>query len=334
MASLRRPKLRKLLLTIAGIFLLQSYATFAVAEDIPPAANEYTADAIAENQGAVAYWYAWGFKYAFGHFPAEFAELQDHGLPLRSFNSPHTGDVIDFDDGSLDFDGDMLYSVNGSGVEIQIQTGSGVTVLPGTLSLTNICGETSCCEILICKEEFWNICDDQAAACKILQWMMWKSFETHECRYGYRPVDEQAWIASGFAPIDANWKELAPYMEIELIYGKCELKKAKVTCCATSPSCDPCAKGISCDKGDKCKQKTCSSCKPVCADKCGAKTECNKCGPVKTECNKCEKAKPVCAPKCESKCETKCADRSIDKCNNCKQKTCSSCKPKAKCGTC
>ena len=324
--------MKMLMLVMVGSILVLCCNDVAQAQDSQGLPYEYTVDEIAENQGVVAYWYAWGYKYAFGELPGTFAKLDSHGLPLRSFNSPHTGAVIDFDDGSLDFDGDMLYSSTGGYPEFLVQTTSGVVTLPGTLVRTDECGETLCCEVLICKEECWKVCDDQDAACKILQWMMWRSFEFHECRYGYRPVDVEAWMASGLAPIDSNWRELAPYMDIEFVYDKCSVKKAYVNCCPPAPQYADCSQhkhGVECGEckpkcgsSNKCKQDNCNTCKP----KCGTGNKCKQ-----DNCNTC---KPVSKPKCE----TKCVEAKHENCNECKPKcgssnkckqdNCNSCKPK------
>lgn len=327
--------MKKLLLVSAGAFFVLSCYGVARADAPPASPYEYTADEIAENQGVVAYWYAWGYSHAFGQFPEKFAELSGHGLPLRDFFSPHTGNAVNFDDGTLDFDGDMLYAVNGGYPEIQIQTTTGMVVLPGILSRTNECLELFCCEVTICKSECWETCDDEDAACRILQWMMWKSFELHECRYGYRPVDETAWVASGLAPIDLNWRARAPYMEIELIYGKCSLNKAYVSCCSLTPKCKPCASIKPCGNcderkpkcvsaGNKCKQDTCSTCKPA-----ASKDNCRSCKP-KARHDSCGSCKPIAEQQTSNACKP---DRE-SKCSKCKQASCTTCKPKSSCDKC
>lgn len=350
--------MRKLLLIMAGSILVLCFNSVALAQNAPASAYGYTADEIAENQGAVAYWYAWGYKYAFGQLPASFAQMKEHGLPLRGFFSPHTQTEINFDDGSLDFDGDMTYSITGASPVIRIQTTKGVVVLPGTLTRTDECGIAHCCDISICQDACWKVCDDNHAACAIVQWMMWKSFETHQCRYGYRPADEQAWMASGFSPIEPDWRTRYPYMNIKLIYGKCELKKARVTCCAPCPTCTPCAVAKPCGQCDKCKPKCDTGCKPKCESKCNtcavvpvARPACGKCQ-AKSKCNTCAKAPAVkpacdscnkCKPKCENKCNS-CAKAPVikpacDSCNKCKPKCenkCGQCQSKTYtgCGTC
>lgn len=309
-----------------------------------PAANAYgfSLDDIAVNQGVVAYWYAHGFANAFGSLPAKWADLVARKLPLRKFESPHTGEPVDFDDGTLDFDGDMTYSLAGCDAKIQVQTTAGVVTLPSMLQSSwncpqrcnpcNPCGSCAIrcpkyCDIAICKDECWGcMCPDEAV-CKIIQWMMWKSFETYECRYGCRPADEMMWYASGFAPVDKNWKELAPQMYIEFIYHKCSLVKAKVQCC--SPCHTKC--------GSPCKSK-CNSCaKPACGN-CGkqscnscAKPSCGNCG--KSDCGKCKTkcAKPSCGKCGETKCGGKCGRDNCDKCrpasdcNRCGGKGCNKC---------
>ena len=321
--------MRKLYSLLAGALVACCLLGTAWAQGADDAYG-FTADEIAQNQGAVAYWYAHGFANAFGGFPSNFAELGDHGLPLRDFFSPHTGDAINFDDGTLDFDGDMMYVPGDWDVEIHVQTSEGVFVLPGAIGGTDDCCRTFCCEIAICGFDCWEVCDDQDAACKIMQWMMWESFETYECRYGTRPCDVKTWMASGFAPIGANWRELAPFMDIEYVYGNCSVKKAYVTCCAPCEpkcksdcgGCNKCAK----DNCVKCKQDTCTTCKPKCApeNKCG---KCDDCKPkCKPDCKKECCAKPACKPDCKKACCAK------DKCVKCKQDTCTTCKPK--CATC
>ncbi len=291
--------MQKLLLILAVIVALLSLGSLAHAVETPANNYGYTADDIAENQGAVAYWYAWGYKYAFGGFPVTFDAMKTHGLPLRGFKSPHTGDEIYFDDGSLDFDGDMNYAVTGTDVQIRIQTTRGVVVLPGTLTSTDECGIAHCCEIKICKDACWKTCDDNHAAGKILQWMMWKSFETHECRYGSRPLNEQAWIASGFAPLGASWRTQYPYLSIRFISNSCELIKAHVKVCTPCPTCQPCVVAKPCGE--------CDTCKPKCETPCKSKCE-----------NKCSPCQPVAKP--------------FDKCNSCKQEPCAAAKPK--CDSC
>ena len=325
--------MRKLLIIVTGLILVLCYSGAVHAQAAFDSPSEYTADEVAENQGAVAYWYAWGFNYAFGRVPVSFKEMKEHGLPMQTFSSPHIGADIDFDDGSLDFDGDMLYARKNDDVEIRIQTTKGVMVLPGTLTRINECCEEFCCDIRICQEACWDVCGDEDAACQILKWMMWKSFETHKCRYAYRPVYEAAWLASGFAPVSANWRELAPNVNIELVYGKCALKKAYVKCCTPFTVEQPC------EKIDPCSKSACASNKQVCGscDTCISKSSCT-CGtclpktcspavskPVVNSCNKwkpqpnnkCSKCLPItCTPACNkstgvrcSKCKPKCTSQ-------------------------
>jgi len=254
----------------------------------------FNADDVAVNQGAVAYWYAHGYANAFGGFPAKWADLTAKGLPLRKFQSPHTGDDIDFDDGSLDFDGDMTYKSTGCDVEIQVKTTQGVVTLPGTLSSVSLCPNqgcspynrcgscrTKCCDVTICGWESWGCMSDQDAVCKIIGWMMWRSFETYECRYGSRPCDDMVWIASGFAPIDKNWKELAPFMDIEYIWGKCALKKAKVHCCQPCVAqCQP-----KCNTCNTCQQPKCNTCGKC--HKCGGTAPCGTSPCTSGSCSRC-----------------------------------------------
>jgi hypothetical protein len=323
----------------------------AFAQDEAGDAYGYTADDVAVNSGAVLYWYAHGYANAWGNFPVNFAALVDKGLPLRTFNSAHTGDAIDPDDGSLDFDGDITYSA-GDGctdVTIQIQTSAGVVSLPGdnltgTSDLSAQFGPCckidcpDCCNITICGTECWNMCDNTEAACRIVQWIMWKSFELHECLYGVRPGSESAFYASGLAPVDANYKEYVPTMTIEyVVKGGCDccyVKKAFVECCAPCVPCSPCAK-TTCGCKDKCGSKCgdkCGCSKP----KCGCKSKCgDKCGCSKPACGCKDKCATKCGKcnKCESKCgcaKPACGKCGTDKCS-CKSK-CSSCKPA--CGKC
>jgi hypothetical protein len=88
------------------------------------------------NQATVAYWYAHGYSAAFGNTPKDFAEMTSHGLPYRNFTSPHTGDAINPDDGSLDFDGDMTYSVEGGDPVITVKTSKGDMTIPGSYEAT------------------------------------------------------------------------------------------------------------------------------------------------------------------------------------------------------
>ena len=310
----------------------------------------YNADDVAVSQAVVLYWYAHGFANAYGNFPANFAALVEKGLPLRKFISPHTGDEINPDDGTLDFDGDMLYKPGECwDVSVEVQTSKGVVSIPGTVTATSdisvqydpcccpeLCG--GCCYVGCEKCEDWGICDPMEAACKIVQWMMWKSFELHECMYGMRPADEKAWMASGLAPIDANYKEYVPTMDIEYIYSKgncCVLKKAKVTCCAPCVPCSPCKSVCKpeapCGSCNKCECK-CNTCKPKCETGCKSKCgSCNKC--KQSTCNKCDTCKPKCDTGCKSKCDTGCKSK-CGSCDKCKQNTCSKCKPNNPCGKC
>ena len=313
----------------------------ALAQDEAGDAFGYTADDVAVSSGAVLYWYAHGYANAWGEFPASFAAMVDKGLPLRTFNSAHTGDAIDPDDGSLDFDGDIMYVPSDCGdVEVHIQTSNGVVNLPGDnlVATSDISGQfgpccdmacPGCCNIAICGTECWNLCDNTEAACKIVQWIMWRSFETHECMYGKRPASEAAFYASGLAPVDANYKEYVPTMTIEyVVKGGCDccyIKKAYVECCAPCVPCSPCAKttcGSKCGGCGGCDKPKCGCSKP----KCGCKSKCgSKCG----GCNKCE-TKSACG--CKDKCANKC-----NKCNKCESKC--GCKDKCgcskpKCGKC
>ena len=323
----------------------------AFAEDMGDSYG-YTADDVAVNSGAVLYWYAHGYANAWGNFPATFADLVDKGLPLRTFNSAHTGDAIDPDDGSLDFDGDIMY-VAGDGcydVEVHVQTSNGVVnvgvdSLTGTSDISgqfgpccckDLCG--GCCTITICDRECWDVCDNTEAACRIVQWMMWKSFELHECLYGARPGSESAFYASGLAPVDANYKEYVPTMTIEyVVKGGCDccyVKKAYVECCGPCNVCGPCGTKSAC------------GCKDKCGSKCGGKCGCSapKCG-CKSKCgDKCGCSKPKCGSKCggcdkcgvKSKCGSKCGDKcgcSKPKCG-CKDNCGGKCKSKCGCGKC
>jgi len=326
-----------------------------------PAANAYgfTMDEIAVNQGVVAYWYAHGYANAFGCFPNTWAEVQSRGMPLRTFVSPHTGEVIDLDDGSLDFEGDMVYVPCACwDVQVRVLTSAGEVCLPAVLMghpLPNSCCYTcnpcdpcnpcgscntcapyntcttcntcdpcgcdwcdpcdpctpcnydpccapcntcaspcdpcmtccapccpcpTCCDIRICDCECWCICSPQEAVCEITQWMMWRSFETFECLYDRRPCDDLEWVASGIAPIDRNYKEYAPFMDIEYIYKNkcccCYLKKAYVHCCyPCMPCCQPCCDP--CNPCDKC-QPACNPCPQPC-NPCKPVDKCNPCNP-------------------------------------------------------
>ncbi|MEZ5337988.1 MAG: hypothetical protein R3F46_06945 [bacterium] len=329
----------------------------AFAQDEAGDAFGYTADDVAVNSGAVLYWYAHGYANAWGDFPASFAAMVDKGLPLRTFNSAHTGDAIDPDDGSLDFDGDIMY-VPGDGcgdVQVHVQTSHGVVNIPmdNLVATSDISGQfgpccdmacPGCCNIAICDHECWNLCDNTDAACKIVQWIMWRSFETHECMYGKRPASEAAFYASGLAPVDANYKEYVPTMTIEyVVKGGCDccyIKKAYVECCAPCVPCSPCAKttcGSKCGGCGGCDKPKCGCSKP----KCGCKSKCgSKCG----GCNKCETksacgCKDKCANKCNkcNKCESKCGCKdkcgcSKPKCGGCDKPKCGCSKPKCGCG--
>ena len=332
---------------IACLTMGVAYAQDAAEADGTINAYGYTMDDVAVNQGIVLYWYAHGYANCYGCPPKSFAEMTEKGLLLRKFMSPHTGDEIDPDDGSLDFNGDMIYMPAECGdVGVHIQTSTGVVELPGY-----VCGHSDvsvqfdpCCCLWLCPGgaciyegwECWDICGcgGDECACTLVQWMMWNSFETHEVLFGIRPADELAWYASGLAPIDKNYKEYAPSMDIEFIYKSagycCFLKKAYVHCCAPcvpctpcKPVCDPCNPCVkSCNKcaapcesrcnpcKPKCKQNTCTKqCEPKC-DPCAKPCEpkCDPCcKPCEPKCDPC--AKPVCdpcKPKCEQRCKPKC----------------------------
>ena len=314
-----------------------------------PNAYGYTFDDVAVNQGILLYWYAHACKMCSGYFPANWAEMVEKGA-MRTFYSPHTGDLIDPDDGSLDFDGDMTYAPGDCwDVTVQVQTSKGVVTLPGTvMAESDISGQfgpccymclwPGCTYIGICDDKCWGMCCKEESLCKAIDWMLWRSFETHEVLFGSRPADELAWYASGLAPFDKNWKELAPFMDIEFIYkGDCTcmiLKKAYVHCCISS--CNPC---------NTCKSSTCSpcnTCKSPCATKCNScKPKCNTCKQntctkptCKTACNSCGSTKcgGTCKPKCDTGCATKCGSCTKCKQNTCSKPSCNNCKPK--CTTC
>jgi hypothetical protein len=268
------------------------------------AAYGYDSDQVALNQGAVVYWYAHGYANAWAGYPGLWSDLEAKGLPLRKFFSPHTGQEINLDDGSLDFDGDMTYAVGSADVAVAVQTTAGVVTLPGVLEGQAKCGANgkcpvACnyafCDITICGYDCWKCASDQDCVCTLMQWIMFKSFETYKCRYGTWPCDENVWMASGFAPIDRNWKERMREMDIEYVWGSCYLKKAKVKCCAPcvkcQTGCDKCG-GKSCTSCDKCATKKCTSCVkgPAKCDKCSGKG-CSKCVKCSTcggkGCDKC-----------------------------------------------
>ncbi|MCH7471883.1 hypothetical protein IIA79_02915 [bacterium] len=301
-----------------GGFASQGGAAAAQSGGDPAAADNYgyKDNEVAENQGVVAYWYAHGYRNAFGSFPATWADVVSAGLPLRKFVSPHNGDEIDFDDGSLDFDGDMMYKAGSWDVEVHVKTSSGVTVIPGVLSgrtgpfygCQTGWGCYACCDVTVYKCEYWHCLGPQDAVCKIVQWIMWRSFETYECLYGTRPCDDTVWIASGLAPIDANWKEYAPFMDIEYVWRKCTLRKAYVNCCSV------CVRGAS----------PCGRCAGVSGYAgCTAKSRCGKCG-------RCAKGISACAKCGSSPCSCSGAKA---KCGKCGVSPCS-CGAKAKCGQC
>jgi len=360
---------------IVGAICACMFVNLAFAQDTMEATESapavsaygYTLDDVAVNQGIVLYWYAHGYANCFGCPPQTFAQMVEKGLPLRKFMSPHNGDVIDPDDGSLDFDGDITYSPGSCGdVQVQVQTSTGVVTLPGV-----VCGHSDvsvqfdpCCCIYPCngsvcigidKYECWNVCDGSDCACKIAQWMMWKSFETHKALYGMWPADELAWYASGLAVVDKNYKEYVPTMNIEFIYkdlrGCCYLKKAYVTCCAPCVPRSPCAKPA-CSPCNPCKTK-CNNCAKPCESKCNpCKPKCDPCNPCKTKCNNCAKpcenkcnpCHPQMAPVAKSSCNTcspcktkcsSCAKPCESKCGSCKSKCGSCAKPcESKCGSC
>jgi hypothetical protein len=356
--------MRKLGLLALGVIIACCCFTIALAaeETAAPAADSYgfSPDDVAVNQGVVVYWYAHGYANAFDGYPQKWADLEAKKLPLRKFQSPHTGEDINLDDNSLDFDGDMIYVYKDCDIEVQVKTTTGVVTLPGILegsktpvmACTKVCSpcdpcgkpkcgscekpkcgscekpscntcekpkcgscekpscntcKNRCCDITICGWKWWGCMSDEKAICKITDWMMWKSFETFECRYGTRPCDDLVWMASGLAPIDKNWKELAPFMTIEYIWGKCTLKKAKVFCCNT---CQPCAPKCSpCEKpkcSTPCEKPSCNTCKPKCSSPC--------------EKPKCDTCKPKCGtPKCGTpKCGT-------PKCGSCEKPSCNTC---------
>jgi len=258
--------MRRLSISLVILVMALAAASPALADvyladgNLPSAVTQhgYNADEVAVNQGVVAYWYAHGYANMYCCFPQSWAQLQSAGLPLRGFVSPHNGQAINFDDGSLDFAGDMTYSVGVGDVMIMVQTTTGVVSLPGVLAgqqkcTSNACCPTTCtynwCDISICGFDCWNCGNTQACICEMIQWMLFRSFETYECRYGTRPCNEQVWMASGLAPIGPNWKQMAPFMNINYVRADCYVKKAKVECCVT---CTPCEIGPS-----KCGSQNC-----------------------------------------------------------------------------
>ena len=261
-----------LLLSLAFVCMAAGAAKAQMQQsgDLPSAVDQYQYDPddVAVNQGVVAYWYAHGYANAYCCWPQKWSDIVAKGLLLRSFYSPHTGEEISFDDGSLDFDGDMTFEFTGSDVEIAVQTTKGVVTVPGVLEGQSKCGvynggcsaPPTCnykhCDVTICGFDCWKEVCGNGATCEVAQWMLYRSFELYECRYGQRPCNEQVWMASGLAPVDANWKERAPYMTIDYIYGKCVLKKAKVHCCETCAPCKPaCSKCQPNNPCESCKQR-------------------------------------------------------------------------------
>jgi hypothetical protein len=260
----------------------------------------------AVNQGVVAYWYAHAYANLNGGFPEKFADLAKVGLPLRKWVSPHTGETIDPDDGKLDFLGDFTFTTGCNDVTIKVSTSAGEVSLPGTLQGSDGCNGT-CCDITICGFECWKACGNEQV-CQAIQWILWKSFKLYDCLYQCCPADEMEWMASGLAPFDKNWKELAPFMDVCYFYGDCCLKKAKVRCC------DPC---------NSCSTTKCGSC-----NKCGSNKSCGSCNKCESKCNSC--AKPSCGG-CKS--VSKCGGCAKPSCNSCAKPSCGGCK-KSSCGSC
>lgn len=242
-------------LAVCAAILILSTAQTAWAgvytADMASSGFGYSADDIAINQGVVAYWIAHGYANIYSGYPAAWADVQSKNMPLATeYYSPHTGDVIDLDDGSLDFPGDMTFSVGLTDVDIAVQTSSGVVHLPGTLSGEAKCSAnagcmkcSSCklCDISIQGWDCWKCPNEQACICELAQWLINKSFDTYVCRYGTYPASAEVWIGSGLAPITADYRKHASYMEIAFVGESCWVKKAKVKCCA---KCMPCENSI------------------------------------------------------------------------------------------
>jgi hypothetical protein len=306
--------------------------------------NGYNTDDVAVNQGIVAYWYAEGYRAAYGNLPKDFAEMTSKGLPYRAFKSPATGDAINPDDGSLDFDGDFIYKSDGT---VDVKTSGGTVSLPSSVTATSdisasygpcccqgLCG--TCYDPTICCMQ-WKCfdCDAQAGAA-IVAWMMWKSFEAHEKLFGGSPASVDAFIASGLSPVGADFAKYNSMTTIEWIYrepttdrmamrggkqGVCcrHLVKAYVQFGTNHCGCNACEK-------PGCPTGKCSSCggcgKCNSCNKCENKCGCNKCENKCNSCNKCSTNKCGCN-KCKSSC---------NKCNKCQTGCKSKCNTCSKCG--
>jgi hypothetical protein len=326
----------KLLVAVVAFSCCLGVAYAADSAAAAPAADKYgySQDDVAVNQGIVAYWYAHGYRAAFGNFPKDFAEMTAKGLPYRDFKSPATGDKINPDDGSLDFNGDFTYGVGGDDVWVKVKTSAGEVTIPSTVTENSdisasfgpcccqkLCG--TCFDPTLCCMQWKCFCSDAQAGCAIVAWMMWKSFEAHRQLFGASPASADAFMASGLCPVGSDFNKYNATMTIDWTYrepttdrmmmhggkdGVCcrHLVKAYVQCCKNhcgccceAPTCPTgkCQSCGGCNKGNSCNK--CNTC-----NKCNSCNKCNKCN----SCNKCNKCG------CKSKCN------SCNKCN-----TCSSC---------
>ena len=187
--------MKKLGMLLLGVFVACLCMSAAYAEDVATEGEAasadsygYTADDVAVGQAVVAYWYACGFNNAFGNIPAKFQDITDRKVVLRGWVNPFNGQAINPDDGTLDGDGDFMYWADDCSFGVKVKTTAGEVSIPG-VSLTatsdisvqwdpsccmDLCG--GCCWVDFCDYECWNLCDEEPA-CKIADWMMWKSFE-------------------------------------------------------------------------------------------------------------------------------------------------------------
>ncbi len=302
----------------------------------------YMPDDVAMNQATVAYWWAHGYAATYGNMPKDFAEMTSHGMPYRNFKSPHTGDAINPDDGSLDFDGDMTYSVDGGDAMIKVKTSKGEMMIPGSYTASSdiavqfgpcccpdLCGE--CFDPTICDCMDWGCkCSDAQAGCAVVAWMMWKSFEAHEKLFGQRPASDKAFFASGLSPVGADWNQFNSTMTIDWFYrthdltdmdrgrgdGCCKyLVKAYVHCCANQCGC--CCEKPQCASG-------CGDCNKCGCDKCGNKSKCGSCNKCESKCGSCNKCENKCnkCNKCENKCGCNKCENKCNSCNKCSSNKC------------
>ena len=318
-----------------GLSVSVALAADTATAPVTSATNQYgyRADDVAVNQGIVLYWYAAGYRAAFGELPADYAALAAKGLPYGTFTSPFTGAAINPDDGALNFDGDMTYGVSDGEPWVKVQTSSGVVALPSSVTESSDISASygPCCSQLLCGTCYdptvacmqWKCfdCDAQAGA-SIVGWMMWQSFTAHDKLFGAAPASLEAFIASGLSPVDSDFAKYNAMLSIDWTYRQPSDNALLQHSCRNGQCCSHLVKGYVRFAANKC---GCNACvQATCAGgKCGAGKcgggSCNKCQAAPRDCNVCQTKDYAC-----SKCHAK--SGGCDKC----QAQASSC---SKCGS-